>query len=113
MKKIIMMHGLPGTGKSYIADKIATHFPKTTVLKTVRFREGLERPSPERFDETNPTTRKEKDATYKQLCKAAKKTLQEGKIPIPLCVFHSKDPSDRGNSLSCPVVPLGLQNFLS
>ncbi len=90
MRTIIMMHGLPGTGKSYIAEKIAASLPNIVILKTARFRENLKTSLPERFDETNPQTRKEKDRTYKQILKEARKALKKGKTSILDATFHKK-----------------------
>ncbi len=87
---IIMMHGLPGSGKSFLADRIAKRLKNAVVLKSVRFRRGLGDSSPERFDETNPKTQEEKDASYKELCAAAERALIEGKIPILDATFHKK-----------------------
>jgi hypothetical protein len=89
MKAIIMMHGLPGTGKSFIAEKIARIFPNVVVLKTVKFRD-IKDSSPERFDEAILKTREEKDVTYKKLIASARGALLEGKIPILDATFHKR-----------------------
>ncbi|VVB81428.1 AAA domain protein [uncultured archaeon] len=90
MRAIIMMHGLPGTGKSFIAEKIAASLPNTIILKTARFRENLKKSLPERFDENNPQTRKEKDKTYKKIINEARKAIKNGKTPILDATFHKK-----------------------
>lgn len=87
---IIMMHGLPGTGKSFVAQKIAERFPNSIVLKTVQFRHDTSSSSVDRFDENNPKTRKEKDDSYKLLCEAARVALEKGKTPILDGTFHKK-----------------------
>jgi predicted kinase len=89
MKSIIMMHGLPGTGKSFIAEKIAHNFLNAVVLKTVKFRD-LSDSSPGRFDETMPKTREEKDDTYRQLIASAREALIKGEMPILDATFHKK-----------------------
>ncbi len=87
---IIMMHGLPGTGKSFVAQKIAERFPNSIVLKTVQFRHDTSSSSVDRFDENNPKTRREKDDSYKLLCEAARVALEKGKTPILDGTFHKK-----------------------
>ncbi|MEM3154128.1 MAG: ATP-binding protein [Candidatus Woesearchaeota archaeon] len=90
MKSIIMLHGLPGTGKSFIAQKIASYFDNSVVLKTVHFRENLADSSAARFDETRPETREEKDRTYRQLVESARQALAAGKVPVLDATFHKK-----------------------
>jgi len=84
-----MLHGLPGTGKSTLAKQISEQIPNSVVLKTVNFRktkqEGISR-----FDETNEQTKKEKDASYQEMIKNAKETLEQGKTPILDATFHKK-----------------------
>ncbi len=87
---ILMLHGLPGTGKSFIAQKIAEQFPDVVVLKSVQFRHDTGNSSVGRFDETNPKTKKEKDDSYKFLCETAKASLEKGKIPVLDGTFHKR-----------------------
>ncbi len=89
MNAIIMMYGLPGTGKSFMAGKIAEAFSDAVVLKTVSFR-NIDVSSPKRFDETLPKIREEKDATYRQLILAAKDALISGKMPVLDATFHKR-----------------------
>ena len=86
---IIMLHGLPCSGKSFLADRIAESFDDVVVLKTVDFRRvrgkgaGL-------FDENNPKTKEDKDESYKLLCSAARDAVLEGKIVVLDATFHKK-----------------------
>jgi predicted kinase len=89
MKAIIMMHGLPGTGKSFMAERIAESFSDAVILKTVSFR-NIDDSSQARFDESLPKTREEKDATYKQIILAAKDALISGKMPVLDATFHKR-----------------------
>lgn len=88
-----MLHGLPGTGKSWLAEKIGEHLPNSKVLKTISFRKTAES-SPNRFDETNPVVRKEKDESYKAMLEEARNILESGKIPILDATFHQKNRRD-------------------
>jgi hypothetical protein len=85
-----MMHGLPGTGKSFVAQKIAEKFPNVVILKSVQFRRDTGNSSVGRFDENNPETKREKDDTYKLLCQAARNALEKGKTPVLDATFHKK-----------------------
>ena len=87
---IIMMHGLPGTGKSFVAQKIAERFSDAVILKTVQFRHDISSSSVDRFDENNQKTRREKDDSYKLLCEAARVALEKGKMPILDGTFHKR-----------------------
>lgn len=89
MKTIIMMHGLPGTGKSWLADNITKHIPRSTILKTVNYRK-THFAGPEQFDEERAETRNEKDASYKALIKEARQVLDRGGIPILDATFHKR-----------------------
>lgn len=86
---IIMMHGLPGSGKSFLAEKIAKTIPNSIVLKTVSFRESHNQGA-ELFDETNLQTQEDKDNSYKAVCEEARKAVKAGKIPILDATFHKK-----------------------
>jgi len=82
-----MLHGLPGSGKSFLADKLAKNIPNSIILKTVSYRKTTLKGT-ERFDETNPTARKEKDESYKALLEETRKCVKAGKIPILDATFH-------------------------
>jgi len=86
---IIMLHGLPGSGKSFLADKIAKNIPNSIILKTVSYRK-TELKGTDRFNETYSTARKEKDESYKLLLEETKKYLLQGKTPILDATFHKK-----------------------
>lgn len=86
---IIMVHGLPGTGKSFLARQLSQSTPNSVVLKTVSLRQ-VRGQGPELFDENDKNTREDKDNSYKVLCEVAEKALQEGKTPILDATFHKK-----------------------
>ncbi len=86
---IIMMHGLPGAGKSFFAEKIAKTIPNAIILKTVSFRSSHGQGT-ELFDETNPQTREDKDNSYKAVCEEARKAVKAGKVPILDATFHKR-----------------------
>jgi predicted kinase len=91
MRAIIMMHGLPGTGKSYIASLIAKMMDNVDWLKTVKFRKTVDEPySPELFDENNPKTRADKDVSYREMLKAAKEDVEKNVVPILDATFHKR-----------------------
>ncbi len=86
---IIMMHGLPGTGKSFLAENIAKTIPSAVILKTVSFRKSRGK-GVELFDETNQQTREDKDDSYKAVCEEARKAVKAVKIPILDGTFHKR-----------------------
>ena len=86
---IIMLHGLPGTGKSFVAEELAKVLPSAIVLKTVSFR-PVHGSGVELFDEENLQTRADKDVSYRVLCDEAGKTVKSGRIPILDATFHKK-----------------------
>jgi predicted kinase len=84
-----MMHGLPGTGKSFFAEKIAKNSPNAIILKTVSFRRAHGKGA-ELFDETSPQTQEDKDNSYKAVCEEARKAVKAGKVPILDATFHKR-----------------------
>lgn len=84
-----MMHGLPGTGKSFLAEKIAKTIPNAIILKTVSFRRAHGKGA-ELFNETNQQTREDKNNSYKAVCEEARKAVKAGKVPILDATFHKK-----------------------
>lgn len=84
-----MLHGLPGSGKSTIAEKLSSYIKNSVVLKTVSMR-PVHGNGVELFDENNLTTREDKDVSYRALCDAARKAVKEGKSPILDATFHKK-----------------------
>lgn len=82
-----MFHGLPGTGKSFIAEELSKNIPNSVVLKTVNFR-PVHGEGAELFDEDIAQTKADKDSSYLALRNQAKKAVLEGKTPILDATFH-------------------------
>ena len=88
MKLLIMLQGLPLSGKSTLAAKLKEQFPEVTVLKTTNIRELSKIPSSRDFDETNLETKKQKDESYKILLDQAKLFLNQERIVVLDATFH-------------------------
>jgi len=84
-----MMHGLPCSGKSYLAEKIAALVPNAVVLKSINFRK-VHGTGYRCFDENNAQTKEDKDESYKLLCEATKTAVENRKIPILDATFHKR-----------------------
>jgi predicted kinase len=93
---IIMMHGLPVSGKSFLAKKICDSFVKNKIsaeiVKSVATRDPA---STKKFtvasiDEIVPRTCMEKDESYKKLLEMARERLSSGIIPILDATFHKR-----------------------
>ncbi|MBU0980898.1 MAG: ATP-binding protein [Nanoarchaeota archaeon] len=97
MQKLIMMHGLPLSGKSYNAGKLAEFLNDhgypcgVTVSNATRDH----KPAAEMFskawvDETIPETRRQKDISYRRLVDAASAMLDKHSIPIVDATWHKR-----------------------
>lgn len=84
-----MLHGLPGSGKSFIASKIQSVFARAVVLKSVT-RRRVSGSGAVLFDESNPQTRKDKDDSYRALCSDARAVIEQGGIPVLDATFHKE-----------------------
>jgi predicted kinase len=88
-KKIIILSGLPGTGKSTIARELEKTIPKSIVIKTANLRE-IEI-NDNFFDENIKEVKIEKDKAYSKMIEVAKEIIKNGKIPILDATFHKKE----------------------
>lgn len=95
MHPIIMLHGHPLSGKSTAANKIEEFLDKNglkaDIVKSVatRYKETEREDLTKDFiDETIEKTRKEKDDSYRALCRIAEEKVKEGVIPILDATFH-------------------------
>ncbi len=95
---ILMIHGLPLAGKSTAAAKIKEALEKkgikAEIIKSVATRYGkgdkvLKNPE-ELIDERIEKTRREKDDSYRAMCKLAARSISAGYIPILDATFHNR-----------------------
>jgi predicted kinase len=89
MKKVIVLSGLPGSGKSTIASEIAKILPNSTIIKSTKLRNLKTQQN--QFDESSEEVKKEKDNAYFEMIKLAKLDIENGKIPILDATFHKKE----------------------
>ena len=88
MKLLIMLQGLPLSGKSTLAAKLKEQFPEVTVLKTTNIRELSKIPSSRDFDETILETKQQKDQSYQTILSQVKEYLKTDGILILDATFH-------------------------
>lgn len=89
MKYVIMLHGLPGSGKSFVASRIQSVFPRSVVLKSIT-RRKVSGFGVVLFDESCPQTREDKDESYHALCSDARAVIERGGIPVLDATFHKQ-----------------------
>ncbi|MFH1915757.1 MAG: AAA family ATPase [Nanoarchaeota archaeon] len=93
---IIMMHGLPVSGKSYLAEKMRSALEargiRAEIVKSVATRDpnSTKKFTIESIDERVEKTRKEKDDSYRKLLELAEEKLNAGIVPILDATFHKR-----------------------
>ncbi len=88
-KKIIILSGLPGTGKSTIAKELEKIIPESIIIKTANLREI--KINDNFFDENIKEVKIEKDKAYRKMIEVAKEIIKNNKIPILDATFHKKE----------------------
>lgn len=94
MNKIIMLYGMPMSGKSFAAKKLTDYFSgkniECEIIKTVSTRYGGKKVkfTVESIDEAIEETRIEKDGSYKKQLELAKESIKKGKLPILDATYH-------------------------
>ncbi len=87
---LILMSGLPGTGKSTIAEKVAGS-AGFEIIQTDRVRKELQSGPDARLSTQDPYSEQAKQAIYDECLRRAREALFEGKRVILDATFHSSD----------------------
>jgi len=85
---IIVISGLPGTGKSTLAKELEKLIPNSLIIKSTQLR--ITKVKNDFFNENLAEIKLEKDRAYNKMIELAQIAIKEGKLPILDATFHKK-----------------------
>jgi len=87
---IIMLNGLPMSGKSTFGRLIAKKLKNSVILKSSELRNQEKVPEKITVDESDSELRLEKDMVYKKMAELGEEAVKNNRVPILDATFHLK-----------------------